>query len=327
MDLFDGLVQRWRGDAELEPTKRKLDFPHNCYNDLKRLSNPDMEIISKALDGLLEQYDDMEMVRVEKRLDRLVKVWNDARYIMQQYRESKNSMNVLISRNRTRQHWIAILTIIPCTSKAGIAARPTLLKRSVENEEMDKGPEFNLSSLKRRIGGDMGIKGNPKRQKPNPPSLERSIGDVTQMDRASLKRYKPDMDLPPEIWGNVLQYLHPLDRQAFKLITKTAFRILTSSQTRNSGIWANIFYNNRAAFNALKHGVDLALIGRVHDIGNKHAEKPYLFLVTLPVNADAWQQEAAKILPFLRDEKTWVLYYARDCPQEVALTRCVAQLH
>ncbi|KAK7972400.1 hypothetical protein PG988_006534 [Apiospora saccharicola] len=202
MDLFDGLVQRWRGDAELEPTKRKLDFPHNCYNDLKRLSNPDMEIISKALDGLLEQYDDMEMVRVEKRLDRLVKVWNDARYIMQQYRESKNSMNVLISRNRTRQHWIAILTIIPCTSKAGITARPTLLKRSVENEEykkMDRGPELNLSSLKRRID-DSEINGNPKRQKPNPPSSERNIGGE-EMDKgpefnlSSLKRRIDDSEI------------------------------------------------------------------------------------------------------------------------------------
>ncbi|KAK8139973.1 hypothetical protein PG984_000039 [Apiospora sp. TS-2023a] len=113
--------------------------------------------------------------------------------------------------------------------------------------------------------------------------------------------------LPNEIWGRVLHYLPPLDRQAFKLITKNAFHILTSSQIRNSGIWAKIFSNNRAASNALKHGVDLALIGRVHDIGNKQAEKPYLFLVTTPVNADAYQQEAANILPFLRGtmERDW----------------------
>lgn len=62
--------------------------------------------------------------------------------------------------------------------------------------------------------------------------------------------------------------------------------------------YAKIFYNNRTAYRAQELGADLALIGRLHDIGNKQAEKPYLFLVTLPTYPTSWQQQEAKILPF-----------------------------
>ncbi len=112
--------------------------------------------------------------------------------------------------------------------------------------------------------------------------------------------------LPNELWGRVLHWLAPLDRQSFKLITRHAFSILTSSQIKTSRIWAKLFYNNRATHRALECGVDLALIGRISDIGNKQAEKPYLFLVTIPTKATPWQQQEARILPLRGElERDW----------------------
>lgn len=134
-----------------------------------------------------------------------------------------------------------------------------------------------------------------------------SLLTVIFQGETSFLSYLNMVHLPNEIWSRVLHWLSPLDRQSFKLIAKHASGILTSSQIKNSGIWAKIFYNNRAAHRALEHGVDLALIGRIHDIGNKQAEKPYLFLVTIPTNATPWQQQEAEILPFVRGkmERDW----------------------
>lgn len=73
-----------------------------------------------------------------------------------------------------------------------------------------------------------------------------------------------------------------------------------SSNTKNSRLWASIFYNSCAADRALVNGVDFALIGQIHDIGNKKAEKPYLFLVAISADFKEWQQQRARILPFLR---------------------------
>lgn len=58
---------------------------------------------------------------------------------------------------------------------------------------------------------------------------------------------------------------------------------------KKSGLLAKIFYNSCAADRALVNEVDLAPIGRIHDIGNKKAEKPYSFLVAIPTNSKEWQ--------------------------------------
>lgn len=72
------------------------------------------------------------------------------------------------------------------------------------------------------------------------------------------------------------------------------------SNIKNSRLWAKIFYNSCAADRALVNGVNLALIGRIHDIGNKKVEKPYLLLVPIPPDSKERHQQRIKILPFIR---------------------------
>lgn len=104
-----------------------------------------------------------------------------------------------------------------------------------------------------------------------------------------------------------MHWLAPLDRQSFRLITKYSNRILTQSQSKNAAIWAKIFPNNHVVYDGVykhgsKHNVDLALVGRIHDIGNKDVEKPYLFLFTTPPGFHPWWKEA-HMQRFIRGKK------------------------
>lgn len=108
------------------------------------------------------------------------------------------------------------------------------------------------------------------------------------------------MNLPVEISRKFFRWLSNSDYRSFKFTTRHVSTLLASLQIRNTNIWAKVFFNSCAADRALENGVDLALIGRLHDIGNKATkDKPYLLLVTIPTNATEWQQQA-RILPFLR---------------------------
>lgn len=100
--------------------------------------------------------------------------------------------------------------------------------------------------------------------------------------------------LPPELWQCILDWVPPLDRQSFSLSTKSASRLLTSSQRKSSSIWATIFWNNRDVHLASKSGVQLALVGNIQDIGKEEAERPYLFLVTLPACGTKWKHLGIK---------------------------------
>lgn len=108
------------------------------------------------------------------------------------------------------------------------------------------------------------------------------IRECKEMEKRKKEKGFNTVQLPNEIWGRVVHWLPPLDRQNFTHATKCASDILTSSQTMNLKIWAHIFYNKPAFQNAMRYGVDLALVGCINDIGKEQTPKPYLFLTTLP---------------------------------------------